>query len=206
MGRGARWRAGIGWALAAGLAAGCGSGPAGPGDVPPFDFTFADPAGDTAAATLNPRGAPAIDLLTLSGTVAPDEVDLTLEFGGSVTPWSARSVDGLDGFVYFDIDQNPATGATDNPHQLGADFYLDLRDNGFGRVAVVDPVSEKFVLVKAVFEGNRFTATIPRAAITLATDRSAAFRFAVDLSARERTPVTDRGPDTGSYLVAPPLP
>jgi hypothetical protein len=189
--------------LAALILAACGSGPSGPDTETPIEFAFVDPAGDTVAATANPLAVAGLDLVGVSGVLSADELSLTLEFGSPVTPWSNGAANGLDGFVHFDIDQNVSTGFIDNAHQMGVDFYLDLRDNGFGRVAVVEHVKQQLVWISATFEGTRFSVTIPRSALTLTVDPASALGLAVDLSARDRVPVVDRAPDVGSYLIGP---
>lgn len=195
-----RW---FGWATLLGLATGCGSSPAGPGNEAPFAFAFTDPAGDTVAATLNPGSAPGIDLVAVSGSLTSTELSLTLEFEGPVTPWTDGALNGLDGFVSFDVDQNPNTGFADQARNLGVDFYLDLRDNGFGRVAVVDQVKRRFVVIPATFDGTRFSVTIPRSAIALSTDTASDLTFVIDLSARDRSPVVDLAPNTGAFQITP---
>ncbi len=186
------------------LIVGCGSSPAGPGVEAPFDFELTDPAGDTTAATTNPAQAPGIDLLRISGTLSPKELSLTLEFGAEITRWSDGAPNGLDGFVYFDVDESTSTGFLDQARDLGVDFYLDLRDNGFGRLAVVEQVKRRFVLVPATFDGTRLAVKIPRSALTLPVDLAPDLRLAIDVSGRSRAPVVDRAPNSGSFPIRPP--
>lgn len=194
----------LAWAALFGLAIGCGSNPTGPANEAPIDFTFADPVGDTVVATTNPGQVPGLDLVSVNGTLTRDELKLTLEFGSEITRWTDGLPNGLDGFVYFDVDEDTGTGFQDQARDLGVDFYLDLRDNGFGKVAVVEQAKRRFVLVSAKFEGTQFSVTIPRSAITLATDLKTDLLFGVDVSARGRKPIVDQAPDSGSVAIRPP--
>jgi len=189
------------------LVAACGGDATGPGTEPPFDFSFADPAGDTVSATASsvPKG---IDLLQVSGTVGPDEVRLVLEFAEPVVAWSAGAANSLDGFVDFDLDENPGTGIRDvstetgsGAFDLGADFYLDLRDDS-GRLWLVDVAERRFSRVKATFSGTQVEVTIPRSELVARNDADNRFRMGVLVTAVGR-PVTDVAPNASHYVVAP---
>ena len=198
-----------GWLLVAtAILAACGGNPAGPVNEPAYDFSFADPAGDTTEFTepdVVPKG---IDLVKVSGSVDPDEVRLTLEFAEPVSPWSAGTDTALDGFVDFDADENRSTGIRDageeagGSFELGADFYLDLRDNGSGRMALVDAAKRTFSWVKAAFNGTTVEVTIPRSALVIGTDADNRFFLGVMVTTKGR-PVTDVAPNESHYLVEP---
>jgi hypothetical protein len=190
--------------LALGLGACGGSAATGPEDRAPFDFSFDDPRGDTAAVSPLPAGAGhAIDLIKVSGSVSADKVTLILEFAEPIVRWSAGAPNSLDGFVDFDVDHSSATGggdAAEGQFGLGADRYLDLRDNGMGRMGLVDPIAKKFVTVPFELDGTRLTIEIDRDAFGI---NDGTFNLGVLIGDRDR-PRTDFGPDTGHYTVAPP--
>lgn len=192
------------------LATGCGGGPTGPGSTfTPFDFTFVDPAGDTLTPTPGlPDGGPAaVDLLAVSGRVEQKRIVLNLEFASPVAPWSAGAPNSLDGFVDLDLDQSSATGlpgagtAVGSAPNLGAEFYLDLRNPRSGRVALVEPARHRFVLVPARFAGPAVTIEIPRG--ELGSD-DGQFRLGLVVGAPGR-PITDVAPNTGNYAVVRPV-
>jgi hypothetical protein len=197
-------------AVVAGALVACGGGnPAGPDtDQSPFDLSFDDPAGDTVppVADAPPDLPKGIDLLTVGIAVGRDRVGLTLRFGEPVAPWSARAANSLDGFVDLDVDEQTNTGVPGaavrpghNP-QIGADYYIDLRDARAGRVALVATRGRTFVLVPARFDGATVTIEIPRAELD---DDDGEFRLSLVVGPPDR-PVTDYGPDDLHYVVHRP--
>lgn len=190
-------------ALLVGLASGCGSNPTGATTEVAFDFAFEDAVGDTTAATSNPDNVPAIDLIGVSGRVEASSVRVTLEFADPISRWSDGLANGLDGFIHFDVDQNPATPV--NPFALGGEFYLDLRDNGFGKVGLVAVTARTITVLDATFEGNRFEVVVPRRSLQIPTDTDNRLDLLVRVGARNRVPLTDRGPDGDArYRLEPP--
>jgi hypothetical protein len=198
-----RWLLGLGLCCAA-----CGSTPTAPiNDRAPFDFSFDDVQGDTLAVTpLPPDAGPAVDLIKVSGHVAADVITLDLDFAQPIAFWSARAPNSLDGFADFDLDQNQSTGIPDaaqaagGSFDLGVEFYLDLRDNGRGQIALVDATKKSFVSVPATISGSRLSVTIDR---TLFGTNDGQFDLGVLIGDRDRA-VTDFGPDTGHYSVVHP--
>lgn len=179
---------------------GCG-GATGPGGIGTVDFSFVDPAADTATATTNPLNVRGTDLLSVSGQRTEDGLSLTLTFAEAITPWSAGGFDALDGFIHLDVDQATGTGFSNEAHRLGVDYYVDLRDDGFGRVALVDVAKRSFTKIPATFSGTSFTTTIRLASLVVTTDTSTALALAVILNGRGRTPVVDSAPNDTSYVI-----
>lgn len=184
------------------LGLGCGGGTTAPASEVSYDFSFADPKGDTTAATENPGAVAAPDLLIVSGTVDRDQVTLHLEFGSSVSRWSDRAPDGLDGFLDFDLDQNSGTGT--QVGDIGADAFVDLRDNGSGRVAFVNRSTGTITLLAGRWDGATFEVKIPRGQLVLGTDNDNKFSLRVETGGRSRRPNGDDAPNTGHYRVEPP--
>lgn len=190
--------------MAAMAVAGCGSGPTDPGDDPPYDFSFTDPKGDTAAATTNPEQVKASDLVSVAGRVDADNLVITLAFAEPITPWTKDTSNALDGFVLLDTDTTQSTGLASQTHGLGADFYVDLRDDGFGRMALVDVQKRSFVRVDAKFEDSQVTITVPRGAIATQNDVDGRLRMAIDIAGRRRAPDVDTSPSTDFHRLEPP--
>lgn len=184
---------------------GCGGGATGPGGDSPADFTFADPAADTAVAVANPNAVKAIDLITVSGSRSAKTLDLRLEFAEAISPWSDGAANGLDGFIYIDADQAP-TGFPDPGHDMGVDFYVDLRDNGAGKVALVNVAKRTISTIKATITGTSFSVSLPTTLLAVTTDTSAALNLAVVVSGRGRLPVADSAPNAVRPIVVRRVP
>jgi hypothetical protein len=187
------------------LLAGCGGGTTAPGTETAYDFAFPDPAADTVVATANPSDAKALDLLNVSGHVDANNVTVTLEFAEPVSPWSDGRLDALDGFLDFDLDQSTSTGSRDDTHDIGIDAYVDLRDDGSGRLALVNLSTRKIDLLDGKWSGTTFEVTIPRKLLVRASDTDNKMFLAVDVTARGRKPNTDSAPDTGHLILTPPV-
>jgi leucyl aminopeptidase len=209
-----RWPASrmrLAWlAVVAAATAACGGGSLIDPDVnqAPFDLAFDDPAGDTVPPVADPpAGLPkAIDLLGVAVAVGRDRITLSLEFAEPVAPWSAGRPNSLDGFVDLDVDEQTNTGvpaaaqaAGRNP-QIGADYYVDLRDARPGHVALVNTRVRGFVLVSARFDGATVTIELPRGELD---DGDGEFRLSLVVGAPDR-PLTDVAPDDLHYVVHRP--
>lgn len=193
------------WALGMLLGAGCGGGVTGGSEVN-FDFAFDDPPGDTTAAATNPDSVRAIDLVGVSGSMDGDRLRVILTFAEPVTRWSDGAANGLDGFLYLDVDQAAGTGRRDRgtPPVVGGDFYVDLRDDGNGRLGLVDVARRRLTAVAARFNGTTVEFDLPRSTISTASDSDNRMHLFVEIDARRRAPIGDIGPDSAFYLLEPP--
>ncbi len=190
-------------ALLVGLAAGCGSDPTGATAEVAFDFAFEDAVGDTTEATTNPDEVSAVDLIAVSGRVDAASVRVVLEFADPISRWSDGLANGLDGFIHFDVDQNAGTPTLTMAQ--GGEFYIDLRDNGFGKVGLVAVTARTITVLDAKFDGNRFEVEVPRRALEISSDTDNRLDLLVRVGSRNRLPLTDRGPDGDDrYRLAPP--
>jgi len=194
-----RWLA----AAAAGAGFACGGGSTAPTGEVAYDFSFADPAADTVAATANPRAVTAPDLLTVSGTVDRDQVTVRLEFASGVSRWSEAGPGALDGFINFDLDKS-STGTPVG--DIGVDAYVDLRDNGAGRVGFVNVGTGQLTLLDGTWDGTAFVIKIPRQLLVHGTDNDNKFYMTVQVGGRDRKPDADVAPNTGHLVVDPPAP
>ncbi|MGE0441496.1 MAG: hypothetical protein AB7L66_07320 [Gemmatimonadales bacterium] len=195
---------GAGLVLAA-VAAGCGSGPTG-GSETPYDFAFEDPAADTVAATENPDSVAAVDLVAVSGRVDGSRVELTLEFAEPVARWSDHQPNSLDGFVFFDVNQDPGSGFANRlgPRVAGAEFYLDLRDDGLGHVGLVDFTKKVLTALSFRLDGRTLRIEVPRSKLETTSDSDNKLNLRVEVGARGRSPLTDGAANDSVYVLEPP--
>lgn len=170
-------------------------------DVP---SRFLDPQGDTVAVA-NPT-VRATDVIATQVTVFPDTILLRLEFAEAVTPWSQDQPTGLDGFLDIDVDRNAGTGipgaadAHGGDARLGAEWFVDFRDDGVGHVDLVRTTSTRPRLAIPIsYLGSVVEVRVPRAVIGESDGR---FWLALVTETRDR-PVSDFAPNTGHYTVAP---
>jgi hypothetical protein len=183
-------------------AAACGdaSGPSGPVPV-----RFTDPAGDTVAAAV--PTVRANDVVATQITVLADTLLLQIELAAAVSPWSLGQPNGFDGFLDFDVDNNALTGipAASNQYgvdaQLGAEWFLDFRDDGAGTIDLANAVNtSQRVAVPIRFLGSIVEIRVPRAALG-ETDGRFGMAYIVEMEDR---PVSDFVPNAGHYAIAPP--
>ena len=183
------------------LAAACGD-PAAPPETS-LTRNFLDPVGDTVAAPGQPT-VRATDAIRTWVLVRPDTIIIRIEFAEPITPWSQELPNGIDGFLDLDLDENAATGvagagdAFGGSAQLGAEYYLDFRDDGEGTIDLVEPTANTRRPVLIGFNEKVVEVWIPR---HLLTDPDGEFRFAFILETLDR-PVSDFVPNQGNYRVS----
>lgn len=172
-----------------------------------FSFNFSEASGDTINPAASPTGR-ATDLVGVSGQVDAVYVVITLTFAQPVQPWSSGAATALDGFVDFDMDENPATGipgAVDEyggTSGVGAEAYLSLRDNGQHELAVVHVSGSTVHAVSAIYTGSTVTARIRREHLaSFNVPPSERFRISAVVGNRDR-PATDFAPNSGYFRVA----
>lgn len=132
-----------------------------------------DPVGDTLFE--------GYDLTYFEAVTDDTSLRIVLEFADTIQPAASDSFFGLYGFVNFDIDQDPNTGATptsanDCPQllNLGVEFTLQLNtyDPDTGLAEIQDPTDpENFDpvgTVPVVFGDTSITADIPLALLNVA--------------------------------------
>jgi hypothetical protein len=143
-------------------------------DVPPTDstsspFIYDDPRGDTAG----PSGH---DIAYLSSSIGPDRITFEIGFFEAIAPASALGGNSLVGYLDFDLDQSPLTGAM--PHQnlfgsggaaLGIEMFVDLFSEEFtpGRAEIIDtatmlPIADATL----IFEATRVSIDVPLSAFS----------------------------------------
>ena len=169
-----------------------------------FAFSFDDPPADTLgqAATTTKR---AIDARQFGGTVDPSDIVVVLSFMQPITPYSAKTAASVEGYVDLDMDENPKTGipAYADEQQigttgLGADYYVDLNDDGAGHVAFVNVATQQATPVQVTYSASSLTVRIPR---ELVGRDDGNFRAAAVVGTSERP--TDLLPNTGYYGIHP---
>jgi len=169
-----------------------------------FAFTFDDPPADTLgqAGTATRR---AIDARQFGGSVDANEIVIELSFVQPIAPYSAKTAASVEGYIDLDTDENVKTGipAYADEQQLGttglgADYYVDLNDDGAGHVAFVNVATKEAIPVSIAFSGSSLTVRIPR---ELVGRDDGNFRASAVVGTSERP--TDLLPNTGHYVVHP---
>ena len=186
------------------VAAGCGGEIVPPGAFRPFSFSYQEAAGDTINAEAGASGR-ATDLVSMTGQLTGTHLELTLTFADGVEPWSSGLPNALDGFVDFDMDQNPATGLPGAVNEyggtsgVGSEAYLSLRDDGAGHIAIVKVADFTATPVSGTFTGKELHIMIPRSYLTSPTAET--IRVSAVVGNRDR-PATDFAPDSDYFEIA----
>ena len=170
-----------------------------------YDYAVTDPPADTLAHEDGASRYPSLDVTGVAGSVTAASIVVRLTFTQPVAPWTAQSASSVDGFLDFDIDENSQTGvpgaASDfgGNAPLGSEYYVELRDDGAGHVAMrstSSPVAP-FVAVPATWNGSTLELTIPRSVLH---DRDGQFRLSVMVGNRDLD-ATDFAPSDGYYTI-----
>ena len=188
-------------------ASGCGGEPTGPLGLNPnnsgFQHSFADPVGDTLPPPTNVFNR-ALDVEGLDVRLTSDSVFVRLRFTSSISRWSSGSPNSIDGFIDFDIDDNPNTGyisATEEfggvSAQMGVETYISLRDNGAGAMERRVGSTEEWRDVSVQFADRSFTVGLSRADVG---ETDGVFRISAMIGGTNRE-ITDLVPSSGHYRV-----
>ena len=185
---------------------GCGGEPTGPLGLNPkgdnFQFSFSDPVGDTLSAPTNVFNR-ALDVSGLAVGMTAESVFVRVSFTGDISRWSAEELNSIDGWIDFDIDDNPGTGfpaASEEFNgvdaQMGVETYVSLRDDGQGHMLRnVGP--EEWRELRVEFAARSFTIRFARADVG---ETDGIFRISALIGGNNRM-VTDVVPNTGHYRV-----
>ncbi|MFL5576997.1 MAG: hypothetical protein ACJ79S_13610 [Gemmatimonadaceae bacterium] len=183
--------------VAAACSADRGTGPGG-GSA----FAFDDAVADTLAAS-EPTTVRAIDATRVAGRVTDDTIEIVLTFREPVATWTDSVANSLDGFVDIDVDENRATGIPADideeglgSAEMGSDYYVSLRDDGAGHVALVDPATGSANSIPATFSGSTVTIRVP---LALVGRDDGNFTMAAVIGNGDRP--TDLLPNGGHYTV-----
>jgi hypothetical protein len=130
---------------------------------------ISDPVGDTFGA-----GPVQIDIVSFSATSTTSTLIIRVDFNGPVSLPDSGQPNALSGFIDFDTDQIPATGAISHvdiysPYSsnLGVDYYVDL--NGYSSATqdagVYDSGDNLVGRAPVSFTSNSLTVRVPLALI-----------------------------------------
>ncbi len=193
-------------ALSALLLLGCNtSAPSGPvfsawqGDI---SFDFADPVGDTLPAPAGEVGE-VIDLVQIEGQITEAAVTIQLRFSAPITRFTDGQVNGLSGFVDFDVDENAGTGveaavdALGGDTGMGVDFFVNLADNALNQMSLVRATTGASLALPFTITGSTVTFSFTR---TLLGDEDGNMRISGVISAGQR-PATDIFPNQGHLSI-----
>ena len=182
----------------------CSSGPTGlDGISSDLQYSFSDPVGDTLPPPPNVF-LPALDVRAMRIGVTADSIIVRLEFTGSISPWSSQALNSIDGFIDFDVDDDPATGypaATqefaDVDARMGVEAYVSLRDDGFGHLMRRDGQAPDWRPIPVEFGSNSFTLRFARNDVG---EADGVFRVSAMIGGTGRW-ITDLVPGDGHYRV-----
>jgi hypothetical protein len=185
----------------------CGEEPTGPiGRAPTgasFQFTYADPVGDTLPPPTNVfNRALAVEGLDVGLTA--DSIFVRIEFTSPISRWSDGALNSIDGFVDFDVDDDPVTGfpaASEEfgevTAQMGVETYVSLRDDGAGHMLRRIGETDEWREVRVEFSSRSLIIRLARADVG---ETDGAFRVSAMIGGTNRL-ITDLVPNGGHYRV-----
>jgi hypothetical protein len=172
--------------------------------VSAFQYSFADPVGDTMPPPANVMER-ALDVQGIEVGVTEDSIFIRVKFTGPITRWSAMASNSIDGFIDFDFDDDPATGyaaATQEfgavDAQMGVESYVSLRDDGNGHLRRRDGWATEWQPVAVTFEATSLTMRLSRADVG---ETDGAFRVSAMIGGANRF-ISDLVPGDGHHRVA----
>src|SRR5262245_45007072 len=102
-----RWPLSLAVLLLASCSSSDPTAPGGPSSD--FQFSFADPVGDTLPPPPNVFQR-ALDVQELRVGLTQDSILVRVVFTRPISMWSALALNSIDGFIDFDFDDNASTG------------------------------------------------------------------------------------------------
>jgi len=168
-----------------------------------FQYSFADPVGDTLPPPANVFQR-ALDVASVRVGLTSDSIFVKFEFTSAISRWSERALNSIDGFVDFDFDNNSATGypaATEEFGDVNADMgvesYFSLRDDGLGHMGRRDGDVLDWRMVPVEFQDRSFTIRFARADVA---ETDGKFRISAMIGGTDRL-ITDLVPGAGHHRV-----
>jgi hypothetical protein len=114
----------------------CGGEPTGPvGRAPTgggFQYAYSDPVGDTLPPPTNIFNR-ALDVESLDVGLTADSIFVRISFTSPISRWSDGALNSIDGYVDFDVDDNPVTGFPAATEEFG-NVAAQVPNNGHYRV------------------------------------------------------------------------
>ncbi len=194
--------------------AACGDSTSGPRRVVYDEFTFDDPAGDTALFAGSVDSYPATDARRVSGVVTGDSLALTIEFVDPITRATSSTQNSLIALIAIDADDDASTGipldqdsGTDSSFTapflaatgMGAEYFvfLDVLSSGDADVVYFLFPDETVTTYPVTYTERSLTIQLPLSVL----DIPPGTRFRIMGLAGTPQRVTDIFPNQGGYAV-----
>jgi hypothetical protein len=168
-----------------------------------FQYTYVDPVGDTLPPPANVFNR-ALDVEGLDVGLTAESIFVRIEFTAPISRWSEGALNSIDGYVDFDVDDNPVTGfpaATEEfgsvSAQMGVETYVSLRDDGAGHMLRRVGETDEWREVRVEFSSRSLTIRFARADVG---ETDGAFRVSAMIGGTNRE-ITDLVPNSGHYRV-----
>jgi hypothetical protein len=185
----------------------CGGAPTGPLALAPtgggFQYAYSDPVGDTLPPATNIFNR-ALDVEGVDVGLTAESIFVRIAFTSPISRWSDGELNSIDGYIDFDVDDNPGTGfpaATEEfggvSAQMGVETYVSLRDDGAGRMQRRIGETDEWRDVRVEFSSRSLTIRLGRADVG---EADGAFRVSAMIGGTNRL-VTDLVPNSGHYRV-----
>ena len=171
--------------------------------MPPGEFAFNDPVGDTAAFAGAVDTFPALDVRRVSGEVTTNSLLFTMEFTSPIAPASDGAPNSFFATLGVDADDDSKTGVpaiTDpfpNKADAGVEYWIFI-DPASNSNSEVQTLTESTVgIFPASYGSNSITMRIPLSAIGACG--GGRFRVVGVIGTSQRS--TDLLPDSASYVI-----
>lgn len=169
-----------------------------------FQLSVEDPVGDTIITSGTNIFHRALDVSKVRVGTTADSVFVRIEFTSPISLWSANTPESVDGFVDFDLDDDATTGGRSAVDEfgfgtagIGVEFYVSLRDDGFGHILWRDFVTTQWRQGAITSSARSITLRLKRSEIGEVDGR---FRLSMLVAGQARV-ATDAVPNNGSIRI-----
>jgi hypothetical protein len=146
----------------------------------------------------------ALDVEGMDVGLTADSIFVRIRFTSAISRWSSSSPNSIDGFVDFDVDDNPNTGyiaATEEfggvNAEMGVETYVSLRDDMTGQLYRRVGNTEEWRPIGGQFSERSVTLRLSRADVG---ETDGVFRISAMIGGTNRE-ITDLVPGAGHHRV-----